>query len=259
MGNLGEMVAELLKELSVQTLKGVPLTNYMVFLLVALVLTVAFFLFAAASERKRLTGPDALVPHGIGNVAEAGVEFVRNDIVLETIGEKGRPYVPFVMTVFFFVLFNNLLGLIPGAKPGTGTMGTTVTWALMVFLVYNYIGIKINGAWGYLKSFYPKGIIAPLAVFVMLLEIISHCIRPVTLSIRLFANMFAGHVILGIFSIFTVLLLEGSGVTKAMAVLPVALQIVIYALELFVAVIQAYIFTILTAVYINGAVHASEH
>jgi F-type H+-transporting ATPase subunit a len=93
----------------------------------------------------------------------------------------------------------------------------------------------------------------------MLLELISHFIRPLTLSVRLFANMFAGHVILGIFSIFTVLLFEAPGVAKLMGLLPIAMQIVMYAFELFVAFIQAYVFAILTAVYIGGALHAGEH
>jgi F-type H+-transporting ATPase subunit a len=93
----------------------------------------------------------------------------------------------------------------------------------------------------------------------MLLELISHFIRPLTMSIRLFANMFAGHVILGIFAIFTVLMWNGSAVGKVTAVLPLAMQIAMYALEVFVAFIQAYVFAILTTVYINGAVHAGEH
>jgi F-type H+-transporting ATPase subunit a len=252
------MVAELLKELSPMTLAGdkltqssYSLTNYSLFLLIALVLVLVFF---GLASRKM-----AMIPKGLGNIAEAGVQFVRDSIVVDVIGPEGAKYLPFVGTVFFFILFNNLLGLIPAFKPGTGTMGTTVAWAVMVFIVYNGIGIQKHGAWGYLKSFYPKGVVAPIAVFVMLLEIISHCIRPLTLSVRLFANMYAGHVILGIFSIFTVLLLQASGAAKAIAVLPVLLQIVMYAFELFVAFIQAYVFAILTSVYIGGAIHAGEH
>lgn len=251
MEGLGERVNVLLEELMVHRLQGVPLTNYMFFLLIAFVVTLAFFVIASRKMK--------LVPSGLGNVAEAGVEFVRDNIVMDVIGPQGKPYLPFILTIFFFILFNNLIGLIPGFKPGTGTMGTTVAWAVMVFLVYNWIGIRKHGAWGYLKSFYPKGVVWPLAVFVMLLEIISHVIRPLTLSVRLFANMFAGHVILGIFGIFTVILFEASVAGKVMALLPVAMQIIMYAFELFVAFIQAYVFAILTAVYISGAIHAGEH
>ncbi len=235
----------------VHKITGLPLTNYGFFLLIAFTVTLVFFLIASRKV--------AMVPKGIGNVAEAGVEFVRDNIVMDVIGPEGKPYLPFILTVFFFVLFNNLIGLIPGFKPGTGTMGTTVAWAVMVFLVYNWIGISKHGAWGYLKSFYPKGVVAPLAVFVMLLELISHFIRPLTLSVRLFANMFAGHVILGIFGIFTVILFEASVAGKVMTLLPVAMQIIMYAFELFVAFIQAYVFAILTSVYISGAIHAGEH
>lgn len=252
MEGLGEKVNELLHELGSLPVHGVPLlTNYMFFLLIAFAVTLVFFLVA----RRKM----ALVPKGVGNVAEAGVQFIRDNILVDVMGAEGAKYLPFVGTIFFFVLFNNLIGLIPGFKPGTGTMGTTVTWAVMVFLVYNWIGIRKHGAWGYFKSFYPKGVVAPIAVFVMFLEIVSHVIRPLTLSVRLFANMYAGHVILGIFSIFTVLLLQATGLGKLMSVLPLALQIIMYAFELFVAFIQAYLFAILTAVYIGGAIHAGEH
>jgi F-type H+-transporting ATPase subunit a len=248
---LGPKVQELLFELGSHRVDSLPLTNYMFFLLIAFVLTIVFFVVAARKV--------AMVPKGFGNLAETGVEFVRDNIILDVIGPEGRPYLPFILTLFFFILFNNLLGLIAGFKPGTGTMGTTVTWAVMVFLVYNWIGIRKHGAWGYLMSFYPKGVVWPLAIFVMILEMISHLIRPLTLSVRLFANMFAGHVILGIFSIFTVILLEASGLAKAIAVLPWIMQVIMYAFELFVAFIQAYVFAILTAVYIGGAIHAGEH
>ena len=252
MEGLGEVVGELLHELSSLPIHGVPgLTNYTFFLLIAFALTLGILLVAARKV--------SMIPKGLGNVAEAGVQFIRDNIVMDVMGPEGVKYVPFVGTLFFFILFNNLLGLIPGFKPGTGTMGVTVTLAVMVFLVYNAIGIQKHGAWGYLKSFYPKGVVAPIAVFVMFLEILSHFIRPLTLSVRLFANMYAGHVILGIFSIFTVLLFKAGGFSIAISALPVALQIVMYAFELFVAFIQAYLFAILTSVYIGGALHAGEH
>lgn len=252
MNGLGEVVSELLRELSSLPVHAVPgLTNYTFFLLIAFVLTLGFLLVAARKV--------SMIPKGIGNIAEAGVQFIRDNIVMDVMGPEGVKYVPFVGTLFFFILFNNLLGLIPGFKPGTGTMGVTVTLAVMVFIVYNAIGIRKHGAWGYLKSFYPKGVWAPIAVFVMFLEILSHFIRPLTLSVRLFANMYAGHVILGIFSIFTVLLFKAGGFSMAISALPIALQIVMYAFELFVAFIQAYLFAILTSVYIGGALHAGEH
>ena len=181
MEGLGEVVGELLHELSSLPIHGVPgLTNYTFFLLIAFALTLGILLVAARKV--------SMIPKGLGNVAEAGVQFIRDNIVMDVMGPEGVKYVPFVGSLFFFILFNNLLGLIPGFKPGTGTMGVTVTLAVMVFLVYNAIGIQKHGAWGYLKSFYPKGVVAPIAVFVMFLEILSHFIRPLTLSVRLFAK-----------------------------------------------------------------------
>ncbi|GAB4281034.1 MAG: F0F1 ATP synthase subunit A [Coriobacteriia bacterium] len=253
---LSHGVEHLLHELSVLPAFGgegsqFVLTQYMFFLLVAFALT---FVFMAVAARKA-----SLVPKGISNLAEVGVEFVRDSVVVDVMGEEGKKYFPFVATVFFFILFNNLLGLIPGFKPGTGTMGSTVTWAVMVFILYNAIGIKKHGPIKYFLSFVPGGTPKALAPFIWLLEFISHIVRPLTLSVRLFANMFAGHVILGIFALFTVLFFEMSGALKVVGVLPLVLQIAMYAFEVFVAFIQAYVFTILTAVYIGGALHADEH
>jgi F-type H+-transporting ATPase subunit a len=262
---LGSLVSTLLEELKPMTLSGHPLsqtsvalTNYSFFLLVAMVLVLVFFAAATMRTRAALARRD-YVPRGVANVAEWGVEFVRDGICVDVMGPEGRKYFPFIGTIFFFILFNNVLGLIPGLKPGTGTMGTTVTWAIMVFIVYNWIGIKKHGLVKYLKSFFPKGAPPGIREFVGVLEIISHFIRPLTLSVRLYANMYAGHVVLGIFSIFVVLLLEAPGVAKAITVLPLMLQIAMYAFEAFVAFIQAYVFTILTSVYIGIALSADEH
>jgi F-type H+-transporting ATPase subunit a len=258
-------IGKLTHELSVLPLQGeklaagdsfnlaaFTLTNYTFWLILAVLLVAAFFI--VGSRRA------SLVPKGIGNLAEAGVEFVRNSICIDVMGPEGAKYFPFIGTVFFFVLFNNLLGNIPPALPGTGTVGTTFTWGILVFLVYNAVGIKKNGALGYLKSFIPSGTPGWLKPFMFLLEIISHMLRPVTLGVRLFANMYAGHIMLGVFAIFCALTLEHF-TAVGLIVLPLSfvMQVVLRAFELFVAVLQAYIFSILTAVYISGALHASEH
>jgi F-type H+-transporting ATPase subunit a len=259
MGNLGPAVRELLDELNPFAVLGsgagknaVILTNYMVFLIVAVTLTAVFFLIAS----RKLT----LVPKGIGNVGEWGVEFVRNNIVLDVMGSEGVKYLPFIVTVFFAVLFNNFLGLIPGLKPGTGTLGTTFAWGIMVFVIYNWIGVRKNGLGGYLKSFLPSGTPWWLIWLIYPLEVISHFLRPFTLGVRLYANMYAGHIVLGIFAIFVVMAAVALGpVTAVVGTLSLVMQIIMYAFEVFVAFIQAYVFAILTAVYINGALHATEH
>jgi F-type H+-transporting ATPase subunit a len=262
---LGPKVTELLNELNPFAVFGpgaaeghelaknaVVLTNYSFFLIVAIALTALFFFVAS---RKM-----SLVPKGIGNIGEMGVEFVRNNIVVDVMGQEGVKYLPFIVTVFFAVLFNDFLGLIPGLKPGTGTLGTTFAWGIMVFVVYNWIGFKKNGFVGYLKSFLPSGTPWWLVWLIYPLEVISHFLRPFTLGVRLYANMYAGHIVLGIFGIFVVLAVSALGpVTAVVGTLSLAMQIIMYAFEVFVAFIQAYVFAILTAVYMNGALHATEH
>ncbi len=186
------------------------------------------------------------------------------------IGHQGPKYFPFLATVFFFILINNILGLIPGCKPGTGTMGVTVALSTAVFIFFNAAGIKSQGVWGYIKSFSPKGIPFPINLIVWVIEVFSALLRIFTLSVRLFANMYAGHMILGIFAILTALFVEplieaistGHGIAGAAAgALPaigwLALMTALYALEVLVAFVQAYVFTLLSAVYIGAAVQ--EH
>lgn len=265
MENLGPAVTKLLEELQPFAIFGqhapeghelaknaVVMTNYSVFLVFAILLTMLFFGLAA---RKM-----SLVPKGIGNLGEWGVEFVRNNIVLDVMGSEGNKYLPFIVTVFFAVLFNNFVGLIPGFKPGTGTLGTTFAWGIMVFVVYNWIGFQKNGFLGYLKSFLPSGTPWWLVPLIYPLEVISHFLRPFTLGVRLYANMYAGHIVLGVFGIFVVMAAEAlSPVSAVVGSLSLIMQIIMYAFEVFVAFIQAYVFAILTAVYMNGALHAKEH
>ncbi|MDF1542964.1 MAG: F0F1 ATP synthase subunit A [Anaerosomatales bacterium] len=234
------------------------LTNYTFFLIIAFVITLAFFLVAA----RRVS----IVPQGIGQVAEAGYEFIRN-LCVDNMGKDGAKYAPFIGTLFFFILFNNVIGLVPGALPGTGSIGVTATWALMVFIVYNAIGFKKNGVIGYLKSFVPSGVreMGPggrftLGPFIFVLELVGHFLRPLTLAVRLYANMFAGGIILGIFGIFMILgaqQLGALGIT--MTGFGFMMLVIMYGFKVFVAFIQAYVFAILTSVYIGGALHASEH
>ncbi|MHB1323736.1 MAG: F0F1 ATP synthase subunit A [Coriobacteriia bacterium] len=262
---LSQGIARLLHELEVLPLNGEKaevagsfspenfvLTNYSFWLLVAVVLMLVFFIVASRKSQ--------LVPQGIGNLAEAGVEFVRNGICVDVMGPEGKKYFPFIATTFFFVLINNLLGNIPPALPGTGTVGTTFFWGIMVFLVYNGIGIKKNGFVPYIKSLVPSGTPGWLAPLIFMLEVVSHILRPFTLGVRLFANMYAGHIMLGVFAVFMAISLEHFTPVSAL-VLPLSfvMQVLLRVFELFVAVLQAYIFTILTAVYISGALHASEH
>ncbi|MBI5231531.1 MAG: F0F1 ATP synthase subunit A [Coriobacteriales bacterium] len=237
-------------------------SNYLFFLFIGIILFFALMLYA----RRRA----ALVPEGrLYNAVEALVELVRNDLVIENIGSEGKKYFPFIGTVFFFVLINNFIGLIPGAKPGTGTMGVTVALALFAFVFFNAAGMRKKGVGGYITGVVPHGVPGILWPVIWVIEVISLLIRPFTLSIRLFANMYAGHIVLGIFSILTSIgvaqAIHGLSGAGAAAIAVGGIQIIawitlltaLYVLEIVVALLQAYIFTLLTTVYVSLAV--SEH
>lgn len=284
-------IEELVHELSVlpfNDLHGtvtspLTLTNYTFWGLIALVTTILFFTLVATKQRQRIAAAEAsgkatdLAPTGrLTGMLEAGVEFVR-DMAVDVIGPKDGPkYVAFLCTIFFMILISNMYGLIPGAKSFAGSIGGTVALALVVWVVFVFVGFKKNGAFGYMKSLIPEGVRKmPLAAriglggFIFLLEFIStFLVRPLTQSVRLFANMYAGHVILGVFGSFVWLFVPvikmqaeqsfsvgGAGI----GLLAMVFLIIMYAFEVFVAFIQAYVFTILTAVYIQSSVHASEH
>jgi F-type H+-transporting ATPase subunit a len=240
------------------------MTNYLFFLFVAIAM-LSIVMFIAIRNL-------SLVPKNkLSNAVEALAEFVRNDIAVAMIGHDGTKYFPFLATIFFFILMNNILGLIPGCKPGTGTMGVTVALSTAVFIMFNAVGFKNQGFWGYLKSFSPPGLPPGVSQLVWVIEVFSSFLRIFTLAVRLFANMFAGHIILGIFAILTALFTEplihaiqtGQGVGgAAVGALPaigwIFLMTALYLLEVLVAGVQAYVFTILSAVYIGAAAHA-EH
>ena len=231
----------------------VGLTQYTFWMAIAIVLLLVV-VFAA---KKRLS----LVPRGrFINGFEAVVEFVRNDVILGTIGPKADKHAPFLLSLFFFILANNIVGIIPGCKPGTGTIGVTFALALCSFVYFVRVAIKKLGALGYVKSFSPSGVMFPINLVIALIEVFSTFLRMITLAIRLFANMFAGHICLGAFSMmaslcFTFMLDNFSAATMLSSGLPsliwMVILILIYVIEMAVACIQAYVFTILSSVYIQ--------
>jgi len=238
------------------------LTNYLVFLFIACIVMLIITLTARSKA--------SLIPKGrFYNLIELMVEFVRNDMAIANIGPDGAKYFPFLGTVFFFILINNIIGTLPGGKPGTGTMGVTVALALVAFVMFNGAGMQKKGVGGYIKGLVPHGVPGVLWPVIWVIELISLLIRPFTLSIRLFANMYAGHIVLGIFSILTsiaaeqiIMGIEGTGAANIAiggisAIAWMALLTALYVLEIVVAVLQAYIFTLLTTVYISLAV--AEH
>lgn len=251
------------------------LTNYVVWGIMALIVVIAIVTLVAIREKRQValaaqTGDiTTLAPaNRLVGVIEAGVDFIRN-MAIDVIGPKDGPrFVPLLGTFFFLLLTSNILGLIPGGKSIGGAIGGTVALALISWLVFVWVGFTKNGFIGYVKSLIPSGVRAmPLAAriglggFIFLLEFVStFLVRPLTLAVRLFANLYAGHIILGVFSAFVVIFMQritAAGI--AVSAVSLTFLIIMYAFELFVAFIQAYVFTILTAVYIQSSVHASEH
>ena len=195
----------------------------------------------------------ALVPGRLQSIAELSYEFVANTIE-STAGKEGMKFFPLVFTLFMFILVANIIGLIPYTFTVTSHIIITAALALLVFLTVLVYGFYKNGL-GFFRLFVPHGIpiyILPLIVFI---EVLSFLSRPISHSVRLFANMLAGHITLKVFASF-VTLLGGLGIAGiAGATLPLALVVALTALELLVAFLQAYVFAILTCIYLNDAIH----
>lgn len=254
---LPEEINHLVAEFSSAPVAGdltVGLTQYSFWLLVA---AVVFAVVMAVFVKKQ-----TLVPRGVFvNGVEYLIEYVQNDVAKGVVGTGWRRHFPFLATIFLFVLINNFIGLIPGCKPGTGAIGCTAALALVTFVYFVYFGCKKHGVIGYLKSLAPAGVAFPMNVFVWVIEVFSLLLRPITLAIRLFCNMFAGHIVMGSFSIMAAIfaepLLEHFSAMNAVGALPslawLGILLIIYAVELIVAFVQAYVFTVLAAVYIQIA------
>ena len=219
--------------------------------LAAVVITAAIFLVAG-----RKNAP--LVPAGVQHIAESGVTFVEESIVMETIGPEGRKFMPFLTTMFFFILFSNITEVIPGIQfPANSRMAVPITLAIVVWCIYNVVGIKSQGLGGYLKnSLFPPGVPVALYLIVTPIELVStFVVRPFSLAIRLWANMVAGHLLLVTFAVLTTALW---GAMPPTAIAPFAMLVLMTGFEILVSVLQAFIFTILTAVYIGGSLHPAH-
>jgi F-type H+-transporting ATPase subunit a len=220
-----------------------------VVLLMWISVALVFGLFFVAGRRRKL------VPTGAQNVAESTIEFVEDQIVMQTIGSEGLRFTPFLLTLFTFILTCNLWGLIPGAQmPVTARIALPMFMALVVYVIYNAVGIIKNGPIKYLKSImFIPGVPWPMYILLTPIELITRFItQPLSLAVRLFANMLAGHLLLVSFAVITQALVASTIIGGA---LPFALLVFLSAFEVLVAFLQAYIFTILAAVYIDAAMH----
>jgi len=173
-------------------------------------------------------------------------------------GEGGMRFFPMVFCIFFFILIANIVGLIPYSFTVTSQIVITAALALLVFFTVVIVGIKDHGM-RFFGLFVPSGVPIYILPLVVAIEVFSFFVRPVSHSVRLFANMLAGHITLNVFGAFVIMLLGASVVLKAAAVLPFAMIIGLYALELLVAFLQAYVFAMLTCMYLNDALHPGGH
>jgi F-type H+-transporting ATPase subunit a len=218
--------------------------NKAVILMWIIVALAALFMVMAARRR-------SLVPSKLQSVAELLVDFIRG-IILDTMGKDGLKFFPLIATLFLFILFSNLLGLIPGSYTVTSQIVVTAVFAVSVYALSVVIGFARHGV-KFLGILVPPGTPAWLLPLMVPIELISQLARPISLAVRLFANMTAGHVILGV--------LFGLGIAGGLLIgwLPIAFTVAMNGLELGIAFIQAYIFTVLTCVYMADAMHLHGH
>jgi F-type H+-transporting ATPase subunit a len=195
----------------------------------------------------------ALIPGRFQSLAELSYEFV-SDTLRSSVGEEGMKFFPLVFTLFMFILTANLIGIIPYTFTVTSHLIVTLALAMTVFLTVLLYGLYKNG-FKFFKLFVPHGIPIYILPLIVVIEVISFLSRPVSHSVRLFANMLAGHITLKVFAGFVTGLGALGAVGWAGAVLPLAMTTALTALELLVAFLQAYVFTILTCIYLNDALH----
>ena len=223
----------------------VSLTNSGLYMLLAVAITCLLVAIGARG------GPG--VPGRMQALAEMSYEFIAG-MVRSAAGEAGMRFFPFVFAIFFFVLLSNLVGFIPYSFTVTSQIIITAALAVMVFLTVIVIGVAEHGV-HFFKIFVPPGVPLYILPLVVAIEIISFLSRPVSHSVRLFANMLAGHITLNVFGAFVVMLLGAGVAVKGLALLPFAMTIGLEALELLVAFLQAYVFAMLTCMYLNDALH----
>jgi len=231
-------------------------TKHVVMLWIAAILCIAMMLTALRGHQKKTEGGRA--PKGMANGLEAFVLYIRNEVILPNVGHHGNAYVPFLLTLFFFILFANLLGLIPYGSTATGNIAVTATLAIITFIVIEVAGMKALG-WKYINTivYWPHDMPLAMKIFISPIltpiELAGKFTKPVALAIRLFANMIAGHIV-----VLALISLIFTFASYWLAPAPVAMALAIMVLELFVAFLQAFVFTLLSSVFI-GLIREGAH
>ncbi len=230
----------LIKKLFILHIGGIDVsfTNSALFMLMATIFIIGFQVFSLQGE--------TAVPGRFQAVYEIAYDFIAK-MLKESAGSDGKKFFPFIFSLFMFVLFGNFLGMLPYSFTFTSHIIVTFALAMMVFITVTMVGLVRHG-WKFFSLFYPEGVSLAVAPLVIPIEIIAYLIRPITLSIRLFANMMAGHIILKLFGGFTV----------AMGIYgfaPFFFVVALTGFEFLIAALQAYVFTVLTCIYLNDALH----
>lgn len=221
----------------------ISITNSSSFMIVGTLLLISIFYFGV--------NPNKLVPNRIQIILESIFYFIK-DTLFGNVGEEAKPYLPYIFSLFLFIATGNLLGLLPYSFTFTSQIIVTFALALNVFIFVTIIGFVKHGT-HYFRLFFPEEVPLYVAPLLVPVEIVSYCARPVTLAVRLFVNMVAGHAMMKIFAGFVLVL----STTKffALAALPLFLNVVLIGFEFFVCILQAYVFTILSCIYLNDALN----
>jgi F-type H+-transporting ATPase subunit a len=223
----------------------VSFSNSALFMMLTVILSVAYLTYAMRNRD--------MVPGRLQASAEMLYEFV-SEMVRSNVGSEGRPFFPFIFTLFIFLLFGNMLGLIPYSYTFTSQIVVTFVLAAFIFIGVTLVALIKHGM-HFFSFFVPPGAPKVLIPFLIIIEVISYFVRPVSLSVRLFANMLAGHTMLKVFAGLAVMITGAGGVAVAGSILPFLALIGLTGLEVLVAGLQAYVFTILTCMYLNDALH----
>ena len=214
-------------------------TNASLFMLLSAVFILLFLLFGTKEKK--------IIPGKIQLISEMLYNFI-GKMINDTAGKKAKPYFPFIFSLFVFVLFCNMIGMLPYSFTVTSHIIVTLAFAMFIFIGVTILGFVIHG-FKYLKIFVPSGVPIVLLPIIMIIEIISYLSRPISLSVRLFANMMAGHTMLKVFGGFVISL----GLVAGW--LPLTFSVALTGLEILVAFLQAYVFAILTCIYLNDALN----
>lgn len=223
----------------------ISFSNSALFMMLAVLVSVVYLTYAMRSRD--------IVPGRLQASAEMFYEFI-SEMVKSNVGSEGRPFFPFIFTLFIFLLFGNMLGLIPYSYTFTSQIVVTFVLAAFIFVGVTLVALIKHGM-HFFTFFVPPGAPKVLIPFLIVIEVISYFVRPVSLSVRLFANMLAGHTMLKVFAGLAVMLTSAGGIFAAGSVLPFLALIGLTGLEVLVAGLQAYVFTILTCMYLNDALH----